>query len=1023
MADPQAWGAEPVSTPADWGATEVDKPSGTADFFKSLPRGAIGGLSAGIATLPDLALNALTHSTAGPGFGRAVGLPGKEDIRGAIESVTGQLHKPETRAGRFGETVGEFAGNPLGYAGPGGPAAKVIGNVSAGVGSEAAGQAFAGGKKEQVARFLGAVGGGSFPALLRMLSPSVVAPERQKALDVLNREGIKPTVGQMTGSEAMRRAEGTLGTAVGAGGAGRREIDRIADEFTSAVARRMGATAKRVTPEVIEETRERLGESFERTARDLKIRADQKYHDDIMVWAQDLLKESLPTETTNRLIQQARNLAQGFLAGKPGEAAVMPGKNYQAHTRHDTPLARAIDDPDPNVGYYATRLRSILDDALERTATGRGTQEGKGMRKALAELQEARRQWYNMLVISRAVSGPGEGPAAGHISPQKLRQVLTSGDDKKIQYAAGRGDLSELSHAANEILAPIPTSQTAERALITSIPLGLGLGAERLASGDLPGAVALSAGPFAPGIAGRTLLSKPVQGTKRGDWQPDWLVNALSALPQAKEQTLRSLLLSQGQQNLPSYQEGGDAPAGQPIVVGERGPEVVVPKQDVEVVPDINSLLRMMGSGPVPPNPRDEMTPATANLAGRIWRGGRQAQPGAFAPYVQTTDELIQSAIQSAPMLVPGIGGMVQRGVAAAPKAATALLGAGGLLKNTSAAGEQPADFDPEPKRPADIQSSIDKINKGVDQQRKRLKQLGESLARGNIDKKEYDQRRAGPEADIIRAETDITKADAPFQAELKAWQQRKNDALVARQKAEEEIRARQAEAELPFRVKHPGATSAIVGGGQALTGGTALLAGLLSRGKYWPTLASMGLGGLEGAITSNIPEWLDIAGGQPVGSPAWRKTLEQQLSLENLAKTGAEAGVHASEAGAVGAIATQVPKAVKRVGEWPAKLREFFASAKAPAQPRPGSPPSPQPQIPGGPTPSPSPTGTQPGAPTAPGSPTSTPAPSGPPTVVRGGITYEHTNSGWRVQAGQKGGGRFMKKPPAWPSWLPRED
>jgi hypothetical protein len=42
-------------------------------------------------------------------------------------------------------------------------------------------------------------------------------------------------------------------------------------------------------------------------------------------------------------------------------------------------------------------------------------------------------------------------------------------------------------------------------------------------------------------------------------------------------------------------------------------------------------------------------------------------------------------------------------------------------------------------------------------------------------------------------------------------------------------------------------------------------------------------------------------------------------------------------------------------------------------------------------------------------------PAPSGPPTIVRDGVTYELHPSGWRVQAGQPGGGRFMKNPPDW--------
>lgn len=519
----------------------------------------------------------------------------------------------------------------------------------------------------------------------------------------------------------------------------------------------------------------------------------------------------------------------------------------------------------------------------------------------------------------------------------------------------------------------------------------------------------------------RSLLSPPPRGQG----------NYLAGPARAVQDTIMPLIGAESGEvsggrpmPLPRYAEGGVSSGGQ-AVVGEEGPEVVNLPPGAEVVPNIDTLLRMMGSGPVPTRATDEMSPAMANLPGRIWRGGRQAQPAGFPPYVQTTDELIQSAIQSAPMLVPGVGGMVERGVAAAPKVATALLGAGGLLKSTGAAGEQPADFDPEPKRPADIQKTIDDINKKVEPKRKQLDQLGRSLAAGRIDRKEYDQRRVGPEDEIKRADADIAKVDAPFQADFKAWQKRKDDALAARQLAEQKRRERLAEAELPFRIKHPDATSAIVGGGQALSGGTALLAGLLSRGKYMPALASMGLGGLEGAITSNIPEWIDLAGGQPVGSEAWKKTRDQQLSIDNLIKSLSEGGVHAAEAGAIAVPATQVPKVIKRIGEWPAKLREFFSSAKARAPSSPGPATPPQSQTPGLPGTSPSPTGSPPTAPGATGSPQSAPtsASGRPPTMVRNGITYEFTNSGWRVQAGQKGGGRFMKNPPQWPSWLPRED
>jgi len=996
MADPEAWGAVPKSTPEDWGAAEVKKPSGTADFFKSLPRGAVGGLGAGIESLPDdLAIPGATKAAQAAGassrtLGQTLGLPGRESIVGAVEGVTGPLHKPETRAGRFGETIGEFLGNPLGYVGPGGPVGKVIGNTAAAVGSEAAGQAFAGGKGEGVARFLGGILGGSFPSILRMLNPSVVAPERQRALDVLKKEGIKPTVGQVTGSEAMRRAEGTLGTAVGAGGAGRREIDRIADEFTAAVNRRMGAKATRATPEVIEEARARIGGAFERTARDLRVggttSANQKYFDDIQAWTQDLLKEGLPNETTNRLIQQARNLAQGFVAGKPGEVPVMPGKTYQALTRHETPLARAIDDPDPNVGYYATRLRSILDDALEHTATGRGTQEGKGMRKALGELKEARRQWYNMLVISRAVSGPGEGAAAGHISPQKLRQILTSSDDRKIQYAAGRGDLSELAHAANEILAPIPTSQTAERALISSIPLGLGLGASHLAAGDIPGAVGLAGAPFAPGLAGRALLSKPVQGTKRGDWQPDWLVHALDAMPGVKEQTLRSLLLSQGQQGVPHYQEGGVSPGGQ-AVVGESGPEIVNLPPGSEVVPnhDIDSLLRMMGSGPAPP----EAEPMTRALPGY-----EQRSPGELAMIrtqeaTRPTRGRADITPEHAAQMLLAAGGtyaapeqLLARAIAAAPKTMAGLLTTLGLTVGTQA-GDKPFNWEDNNK---DRTKEITAIEKRIQDRADKITQLGTTTTKSP----------PGTQKQVIENLTKLNAPDAPDTlrlVQLRAEQKSDREQALA-----DEMERRQRETSLSK--KYPG-----VFGGAALASPVfSYLTGKMPGSRIKNAAGAAAVGGLGGAVegfgAAYAPTYLDLK--LPSGADKEAAQARVRDPLYWLTEVAPIVGANAL-AGGLGA-------GRKNLSMRPKLGPQHFPPPKSPtgelpSPPTPPAPVSPPTAPPVSPAPSASPSGS-----------------SGPPTMVRSGITYELTSSGWRVKAGQPGGGRFMKKPPQWPSWLPKE-
>src|SRR5690242_13317953 len=75
--------------------------SGVADFVKSMPRGAVSNIAsaasfAGESPVPPP--EALLAST--------------EEKQAALDNAMG-LHKPETRAGRFGEAIGAGLGNPL----------------------------------------------------------------------------------------------------------------------------------------------------------------------------------------------------------------------------------------------------------------------------------------------------------------------------------------------------------------------------------------------------------------------------------------------------------------------------------------------------------------------------------------------------------------------------------------------------------------------------------------------------------------------------------------------------------------------------------------------------------------------------------------------------------------------------------------------------------------------------------------------------------------------------------------------
>ncbi|MGM4967438.1 hypothetical protein AB7714_28350 [Tardiphaga sp. 1201_B9_N1_1] len=162
--------------------------SQTGDIVKSAGTGVVKGL-AGAATMPQM-MHDLAGTVGGFAAEQTVGrlvnayktggqdwspaphpekvdtvlsqipsLPRQDDVVKGVESVVGPLHKPETKAGKFAETIGEFG--PMSLAGPGGWARNLaMFGVAPAVASEAAGQYTEGTAAEPFARVGGALAGG-----------------------------------------------------------------------------------------------------------------------------------------------------------------------------------------------------------------------------------------------------------------------------------------------------------------------------------------------------------------------------------------------------------------------------------------------------------------------------------------------------------------------------------------------------------------------------------------------------------------------------------------------------------------------------------------------------------------------------------------------------------------------------------------------------------------------------------------------------------------------------------------------
>src|ERR1700686_104180 len=117
----------------------TDARSAIADFFKSIPRGALQGLASAASAMGQ------AESASAPQTPQDVELA--KQVPGAAEStkllennVTGELPKPQGTAGKVGAGIGETLANPVSWVGPGGLATKTASAVGGSVGGELMGE-------------------------------------------------------------------------------------------------------------------------------------------------------------------------------------------------------------------------------------------------------------------------------------------------------------------------------------------------------------------------------------------------------------------------------------------------------------------------------------------------------------------------------------------------------------------------------------------------------------------------------------------------------------------------------------------------------------------------------------------------------------------------------------------------------------------------------------------------------------------------------------------------------------------
>lgn len=408
--------------------------------------------------------------------------------RTALAAASGGAseYQPQTTAGKYAGTVGEFLPGAAAFGGMS-PSNLTRFGVLPALGSEAAGQVTEGTAAEPYARVAGAMLAPAAPALAkRAITPLPIDATRQKMVDVLSREGVPITAGQKTGRQSLRYAESELG-----GGAAANFAEKQGEAFTSAALKKAGINASRATPDVMNSAFSRIGQQFDDLAARNSITPDRQLVTDMG----DVLRNYRDLGGEAPAIEKAIETVV-----RSSQSGSVPGDVYKAvHSR----LFRVSRSSDPELKMAALDLRNVLDDAMERSMQAKGSAD-------LGAWQEARRQYKNMLVLEKAASGAGESAAQGILTPSQLRNATVN--QGRRQYVRGQGDFADLARAGEAIMKPLPQSGTAPRTAARNLGVGLsgaigaGAGATVGPATAIAGALAGSVAPYA---IGRAMLSKP----------------------------------------------------------------------------------------------------------------------------------------------------------------------------------------------------------------------------------------------------------------------------------------------------------------------------------------------------------------------------------------------------------------------------------------------------------------------------------------------------------------------------------
>lgn len=201
-----------------------------------------------------------------------------------------------------------------------------------------------------------------------------------------------------------------------------------------------------------------------------------------------------------------------------------------AYANLDSALSTQIrGEADGNVRTVLQQLRDALRTGMDASISGQDAQAWA----------EARRQYANLALITRAMNQPSAATSAGNIPPAALSTALASGPQRN--FAMGRGDLNDMTRVGRAFIQDaIPNSGTPERLAIQNMLTGGFAGGGAMLGGADP-MTALGAG------MATLAIPKAVQSVYYSPIAQRYLANQVAEryLPRVSPEALRAFTATQ----------------------------------------------------------------------------------------------------------------------------------------------------------------------------------------------------------------------------------------------------------------------------------------------------------------------------------------------------------------------------------------------------------------------------------------------------------------------------------------------